>query len=226
MVSAVLTGCCMFPKLRVLFLFTLVLSGVTASADHFRYLTGLPSNEAEAVRYEIEKLSVAGLDTSPVIAKVREGLAKNIPGEKITLAVRQEVGMRIRSGRMITDAGLKLEEELVNSLALAMRRGAQEKDLAIALRQGGEVRQILQTIDQVGIMAQKGITGEKALEQAMRSGTALSGSAGMQDVTQKGLLYQHNIRRDQAGRLPTKATASDGLTEPKVEHGQQGIVIR
>jgi hypothetical protein len=70
-----------------------------------------------------------GLPTQPLVAKALEGAAKNVPGERIMVAVRQTTDALARAQVLLRAAGPATGAE-ISAVATAMQRGVPEEAIA------------------------------------------------------------------------------------------------
>ncbi|MCS6985611.1 MAG: hypothetical protein NZM25_10865 [Leptospiraceae bacterium] len=176
-----------------------------------KFSEDLPPGLWRQLEAERERLKQENLEVQIVEAKTREGLIKNVPPERIVQVVRQEVNLRLRSARMLQEAGHPKKAELIQAMVIALRRGAREEDLAKALRMKDQSEaDLLKRIDLLGHLAQIGIQGERAQMELVRI------NADMQDFGQKSqIMREIRKQKEQSILEPTRpeiAEPRDGIT--------------
>jgi hypothetical protein len=74
---------------------------------------------------ELRTAREQGLPTQPLVAKALEGAAKNVPGDRIMIAVRQTTTALVRAQTLLRPSGGATEAE-VTAVATALQRGVPE----------------------------------------------------------------------------------------------------
>lgn len=186
----------------------------SADARLERIRAELPADAVQQIERQLQRARERDLPLEPLLDKAVEGLAKGVPGGRISGAVAQ-LGTQLGQARDLLGPGATPPATDITAVADALRRGVPDHAVRRIAERAEPERLIALEVHTVGDLMDRGVPVEQAVAAVEAWRARGDGPAGLRELP---AAVERLIRQ---GTLPAQAAAA--VTGAIIAHGPPGL---